>query len=475
MAAALASLAVGTACTADDTGPPDDNGAPVDGRDAAANDAADAGAADAGSFPPTAVSARVSEDIVTVVLVSWETASPTRGYVEYGRDEAFTLATPPEAKAATQHQVALLGLKADTEYSYRVVNEADESTSEALTIRTGKLPNSLPPIELEGEPHDQYVVVPILGIDPTLVIIDPDGDIVWYHKDERELDFFRARLSNDKKTLIYNAGRPSGAASDSGLVKVALDGSGSTSIPIPSLAHDFVELPDGTLSAIATEVRPFEGDDPQLSAIDVLGNRIVEVDTDGEMTTVWTTWDCFDPAEVPGEDIEIAWSLANALDYDAEDDAYYLGMRNFSSIAKIDRQSGECEWVLGTHGSTFEFADGSARFLHQHQFQLDGDRIVLMDNDGSIGTESRVLEYELDFENQIATEVWSYTAEPPVYTFVLGETTRLSDGRILVNWSAAGQMDLVTDEGEATWKINTTIGHIFGFNTVVASLYPEQL
>ena len=35
----------------------------------------------------------------------------------------------------------------------------------------------------------------------------------------------------------------------------------------------------------------------------------------------------------------MGWTFANALDYDPADDAYYLGMRNFSSIARINRQT----------------------------------------------------------------------------------------------------------------------------------------
>ena len=94
--------------------------------------------------------------------------------------------------------------------------------------------------------------------------------------------------------------------------------------------------------------------------------------------------------------------------------------------------------MLGLCGATFTFAPGAARFLHQHQFQVRGNRILVMDNDGSPGNESRVLEYELDLDAKMATQVWSYVADPSVYTFVLGEPMRFDDGSTFVNWSAAG-------------------------------------
>jgi hypothetical protein len=83
-----------------------------------------------------------------------------------------------------------------------------------------------------------------------------------------------------------------------------------------------------------------------------------------------------------------------------------------------------------------------------------------------------VLEFELDFEAQVATQVWSYVANPSVYTFVLGEPIRFDDGGTFVNWSAAGQMERLTAAGEVSWKLNTGAGYVFGFNTLAPSLYP---
>jgi hypothetical protein len=127
--------------------------------------------------------------------------------------------------------------------------------------------------------------------------------------------------------------------------------------------------------------------------------------------------------------------------------------------------------VLGLYGSTIDFAAGSARFLHQHQFEVQGDRILVMDNDGSTGKDSRVLEYELDLEQNVATEVWSYVADPSVYTFVLGEPTRMDNGDTFINWSAAGQLERVTPDGESIWQLNTRAGFVFGFHTLADSLY----
>ena len=419
---------------------------------------------------PRDVRAEVSENVATVVNVRWHTDEPSIGYVQYGPTPELELTTPLEAKETDEHELSLLGLRADTEYFYRVVtwDGDDAGASEVDSVRTGDLPVGMPRLTLKGNGHDQYTIVPVLGMKRAVLILDPEGKVVWYHSDDRKLDFYRARLSLDGKSLIYNAASVSGdPAEDSELVRVALDGSKQSSIPIPLLAHDFVEHPDGTLGAIVVEYREFEGKQ-------IRGDKIVEVDPDGEIKTVWSAWDCFDPATWRGDDLEHGWTFANALDYDPREQAYYLGMRNFSSIAKIDRASGECRWVLGLSAPTFEFADGAARFLHQHQFELRGNRILVMDNDGSPGNASRVLEYELDLENNVATQVWSFTADPTVYTFVLGEPMRLDDGSTFINWSAAGQMQRVAADGQTVWQLNTGAGFVFGFHTSARNLYPKN-
>jgi hypothetical protein len=419
---------------------------------------------------PAQVVVGVNPNIATILDVSWQTEEPSIGYVQYGTTDALGLSTPLEEQPTREHHTSLLGLNADTVYYYRVVtwDGDDAARSELSSLRTGNLPIGLPALSQSGDGHDQFTLVPILGATTAVTIIDPKGEIVWYHTDDRELDFYRARLSRDGTSVLYNAASVSGDPSDaSELVRVSLDGSSTSSIPVPLLAHDFVELADGTLGAIVVEYRDFEGRR-------LRGDKIVEISPDGTQTTVWSAWDCFDPAQVQGDDIEQGWTFANALDYDPGEDVYYLGMRNFSSIVKVNRASGACEWVLGLVASTFEFASGSARFLHQHQFQVRGTHILVMDNDGSPGNESRVLEYELDVERQLATQVWSYVATPSVYTFVLGEPIRFDDGGTFVNWSAAGQMERVTAAGEVSWKLNTGAGYVFGFNTLASSLYPPR-
>jgi hypothetical protein len=418
---------------------------------------------------PTKVVATLSAQIATVFTVHWTTSVPTTGYVEFGATRQLGTRTPVEAAPSLDHDAVVLGMTADAPAYFRAVsaeNGAAVASSGVDSIRTGPLPVGLPGLTQAGDGYEGFIVVPILGATTAVVIIDAKGNIVWYHTDDRQLDFYRARLSVDGKSVLYNAAKISGEPSPSSeLVRVSLDGSRSTSIPIPFLAHDFVEHPDGTLGAIAFEDRQ------DASGNRVRGNKLVEVAPDGTQSTVWTSWNCFDPVATPGDDPSQGWTFSNALDYDPATETYYVGMRNFSSIAKVNRATGACEWVFGLYGSTFTFAPGAQRFLHEHQFDVRGDHILVMDNDGAPGDESRVLEYQLDVTTMVATQVWSYMANPSVYTFVLGEPIRLPDGGTFVNWSTAGQMERLDPNGTSIWKLNTGAGFAFGFQVLTTNLY----
>ncbi len=433
------------------------------------------------STDPIDVRAEVSEHVSTVVNVSWDTKKPSIGYVEYGPTKELGLNTPPAEAETTSHTQTLVGLKPDTLYYYRVVSwEGDAGQSEVKSIRTGYLPPGLPTLELSvAGGHDQYVVTPVLGSERSVVIIDPDGEIVWYYRDEETpYEHLRARASRDGKGVIYNATEMTpDPVADSEIVRVSFDGSERKSLPIPYLAHDFVEHPDGTIAALTLEDRDMDG-------MNVRGNKIVEMDPEGNLTDIWTSWNCFDPTEHPGDEPNIGealgWTFTNALDYDSASQVYYVSIHNFSSIAKVSRATGECEWVLGSTAATIEFDINADIFHHEHQFHIFGDstpsrtpaRILVMDNEGSLnGQESRILEYDLDFETGVATQRWSYTSNPPVYTWVLGEPQRLAGNDTFINWSTAGQMERVNQSGEVTWKLNSKLGAAFGFGALVENLY----
>ncbi len=436
---------------------------------AACSDTSDDGDGEKPDEAVTNITAVVSERISTVITVTWSTPEASRGYVEYGLTSDLGLVTPVSADATLEHSQLLLGLTDDTEYFYRVIAGEDASAKKSAIkkVRTGYLPPGTPDPEVVGDGQDQFMVTSVLGANNGAFIFNPEGRIVWYWFDDRGLQSLRAHLSRDGKSILYNATRASGEpVENSEIVRVSLDGSASSSVVVPYMAHDFLELPNGDFAAIVVENRDVDG-------VPIKSNAIVEVTSDGTVTQVWSALDCFDPAINMSSEPDTGWTLANALDYDEADDVYYFGTRGLSSIARVNRETYECDWVVGEAG-TLTFADGSARFLHQHQFEVQGERLMVYDNDGTGENTSRVLEYHLDFDAGTATEVWSFIADPTIYTPVLGEVMRLPSGDTLIDWSYAGQIQRVTPAGETTWQLNTKAGYPLGYIRLEPTLYRES-
>jgi hypothetical protein len=419
------------------------------------------------------IAATVSEAITTVVTVTWSTPEESRGYVEFGPTRELGLETPLSEESSHEHSQLLLGLTADTPYYYRVVAGEGSAAkkSDIKQVRTGYLPPGVPSPDVVGSGQDGLIFAAMLGSNNGVYVLNPEGQVVWYWRDDRGLQTLRAQLSRDRKSVLYNAARASGEPSeDSEIVRVALDGSETTNINVPYLAHDFLELPDGKFAAIVVENQEVDG-------VEIKSNAIVEVELDGTVTQVWSALDCFDPAVNMSSEPEQGWTLANSLDHDEDEDVYYFGTRGLSSIVRINRDTYECDWVFGAMGD-IGFADGALQFLHQHQFQVMDDRVIVYDNDGANdGADdgekkiSRVVEYEIDFDAGTATDIWSFASDPPVYTPVLGEAVRLSNGDTLIDWSYAGRIERVTPDGNSIWQLNTSLGYAFGYITLQSSFY----
>ena len=424
--------------------------------------------------------ADASEVIGTVVTIRWTTEEPSTGYVEYGADGGHETQVWSAATDATSHEVVLFGLKTSTEYAYRVVAVIDDVESDTFEseFTTGVLPGDLSQhgltVEATGDHAGGYLLAPIVSTPPKPVIMDRDGDIVWWFLDQ---DFdhdmhISVGLSCDGQHVLFNS--MSTAYADQAdphyiehVVRLSLDGTELERIEKAEHSHTFVELPDGTIAFLVYDRRDVDGEN-------VVGDQIVEVAPDGTETVVWSAFDDFDydPEDPPPG---TGWSHAAALDYDPVEEAYFVSLRNFACIVKIGRSSGDMAWQLGGRGSSFEI-EGEV-FTDQHEFQiLDGGAgIVLFDNGTAARYNSRVLEYALDTDSWTATQQWSYQLDPPIFVPTGGDVMRLPSGNTLVTWSSAGQIDEVTPDGALVWRQNMDLGGGFGFTQWQQDLYAPVL
>ncbi len=425
---------------------------------------------------PQQIEATVSETMGTVVEVTWTTNEPTSGFVEFGeRRRDLSRRTAVESEPTRQHSATLVGLPPSEEVHFRVVTaEGDrEIKSGRVSVTTGALEGFAPELELEGEPADHFLVVPILGRrDSNLahpVIIDPWGRIVWTTTDTRDAQVYRAQLSRDGSGITYSATVVRGSpVRDSALVRVSWDGEVIVTHDVPFLAHDFVELDDGTLVTLASECRDANGKPVPLDdggcpqAIE--GNALLAVSPDGTVETLWTTWDCLDPETHPSDATDRDnWTHTNALDFDEASGTYLVSLRNLNTILSVDVETRSCAWGLGGVAGTLDLQ--GPRFRRQHQLDWVGDRLLVFDNQGAGGQESRVLEYTFDPPSE-AVAVREFKSDPPLYTLVLGDVFRMGDGTTRVLWGNTGITELFDAEGSVRSRLEVP-DMILGFSQVV--------
>ena len=456
----------------------DDDATPAD-DDAAGDD--DTGDDDdvAGAPQVSLIDAVVSEVIPTVVTVTWtvDGGELDGTYAEFGPDDDYGHRAPgiPVGEDGT-YEAFLLGNKPLSTVHFRVVAEngvggdATDDDSRVLGAAPAELPGTAVTVEDADRAVAGYLVTTVLTNPSWAVIQDTDGEFVWWHQPDGEWDqilISRALLSVDGRSLLYVAASTAvGEGGERVLVRVRLDGTEVETLSVPGAHHDFVELPDGTVATIQNDSRTVED---QL----VTGDRILEIDGGGNTSTIWTVWDHaeYDPEFEPGVGNE--WTHANALDYDPAEDAYYLSIRSFDTIWKIDRASGDVLWKLGGELSDFEMAGGDTEFFEwQHQFQILEDGIVVFDNRAPPGLTSRVVEYALDWPNYTGEEIGYYVTTPTLYCVGYGDVTRLDSGDTLVTWSSNGMVDHATPEGDLVWRLNLDLGGALGFASFHEDLYP---
>ncbi len=426
-----------------------------------------------------ATHAGISEAMPTVATVQWPVVhgDASNVFVEFGEDASFGRRVRAHVDETGTARAVLLGLKPGRQYEYRAVEVGGEQTFEGQseTLSTGILTVPMPSVTATvSEPgHDRgFLVTSMLAQPSAAVIFDADGDCVWAHRPEvdwERLYIPRVRLSRVGEWVIYHAATTLGVEESDvevqrWIVRVSLDGSSQDVVSIPGAHHDFIEHGDGTIATIAKDRKTVEDEV-------VEGDRILEVSWDGSQRQIWSTWDHFhyDPNREYGEPGS-GWTHANALQYDKDEDAYYLSLRNLDTLVKIDRTSGEVRWTFGGDDSTFSIP--AEPFQRQHQFRVIDDHVLVFDNGTPEDMDSRVVEYVLDESTHTAQLVWEHHNDPPLFSIGMGDVERLPGGNTLVTWSSPGQVDEVAPDGRVVWRLQAEMGSGVGYTVWRRALFP---
>ncbi len=378
---------------------------------------------------------------------------------------------------ATDHSLMVLGMRPGrVHHITAVVSDVSGNLSETrpLPLEMSPLPDAVPqPEVLISQPNRMEPGVTLFDVTRRgedgenvedyrmLVIVDDRGEVIWYHRDYHGGGDAR-RLRNGN--LLYLGG---GARA----VEIDMLGNvvqhwhanqadpetvwpGSTHVDTATFHHEVAELPSGNLLTLSRDARviddfPTSESDPNAppAPSTVVGDVIVEFARDGTILHEWSLLDILDPyrigygslntdfppiedhysdrrEEAPPRD----WTHSNAVSYDPNDDSFIISVRYQDAVIKLDRQTGELKWILGTHDNWKEpwqeyllEPQGDLEWqYHEHGPEVTGDgSIVMFDNGNGRASAfqeelpsdqrfSRAVEFSVNADAMTVSQEWDY-------------------------------------------------------------------
>lgn len=213
-------------------------------------------------------------------------------------------------------------------------------------------------------------------------------------------------------------------------------------------AHDFQILPNGHALMIGyymTQMDLSEIVEDGYPDAKVSGGIIQELDDEGKVVFQWKSWDHYTPEEYPwgsraNRQTVSAFHL-NTINLDI-DGNIILATPGFSK--KINRQTGEIMWHLGSNENEFSFigidsTQAVGNVTGHAIYRLENGNFLIYDNAGRGGTNtnSEVFEFHIDEENKTAELIWTYAYPEDIKAWHRGNAQRLPNGNTIIGWGGA--------------------------------------
>lgn len=416
------------------------------------------------------LSLELDERAPTVLHATWTSAQAETGRLGWRTDDAADWrATDWESSPATDHRLDLIGLPAGAQAQVRVEILEDDggvAVGEAQDLSVPELPAGFSSFTITAdalaEDDDLLLLSVLMGSDGDLpLILNPRGEPVWFALPDNNDRILSVSLSRDGAAVRYTQNPTDYQDTLGSASLLSLNGRTAETVEIDRLHSGVAELPEGGFGFISKQDIEFAGGR-------LLYDEIWEY-VDGESRPIFSILDHFTPGPICScwDDLVLEgssepiydWTHANSLVLSEDGSAWYLGVRHFDAILKVDRASGDLLWVLGGPYSDFEFEDTDSMFNHQHFSQMTDDTVLVFDNGTHRSPQrSRVAEIHFDQETMKATLTWQYGGQTDLYVPLLGDADRLSDDEVIVSWTTSGLLERVNNEGALLWQASTALG-----------------
>lgn len=363
--------------------------------------------------------------------------------------------------------IPILGIPPNSQVELQIFSNIDEEyiestpflmETENLIPQAGQMSLS---ITQYSEIPDGYFMGSLFGEPEILVIFDTQGEFLWatrqYDDENGGID---STLSVDNQSILFNRFAKDNTIDNGAIIRIGFDGSPIETITTPMGHHLFTELPDGTITYIALDIRETE------AYGSVCGDQIIEVTPDGEEHVVFSTWDTvtlyesssfYSPFYTQCHD----WTHGNGIVYNETQDTYLFSMAGTNLIYEIDRMGNVLHRFGGLNDYdadyTFEPPDSVFAYPHGANWSNEGELMLLSTKD----LHSRFISFEVDRQNQKLRKRWHYGAGYNYNVQYLGEIKEIDQANRMINWGSLGHLQIISPTGNIKWEAHASLGHWF--------------
>ncbi len=419
---------------------------------------------------------------------------PAPVYIEYTEKSTGKTYRTRTSSADTLHHIDLLLLKANTEYSYRVViDNLFKQQSKELTFKTREQSPWLVNHWFNDQrPHDTtalgdgMILVCSGRLPGYMALIDCDGNIRWLWQiddigvraasitprgtilamlrpfvkdvvDDYTMTPEQVRKEEHKKPMRRGS---IGFAGGTGIAEVSLTGEMLWRIDLNKIHeekdyqvihHDIVMDEEHHIHTLYRPKKVATIMEHGKMVTDTLGgDGIMVLDTLGNVLKRWSVWDVWDVDNDP-DIAEYRYDRfhMNGLCFD-KDSNYLVSAPIADQIWKINRGDGSIMWRFGRNGD-FKM-DSTAYFSFQHSPYITPNGDLMLFDNGLFNERSGAKAFRLDEKHRTAETIINATLPAEKYTSRMGSAYEMPNGNLLQTSSKTGSIMVTDKQGKVLWE-----------------------
>jgi arylsulfate sulfotransferase len=396
-------------------------------------------------------------DNVLQPKIEFTTSADQTVKIQYWPEGYRHKALVSNSSTGRNHSIILQNVKQTTRYNYVITGFTIAGSPKVFAFETGFIPNEVVRVNKtkpDSTIFSGYILIRKLAPKGSDVILDKNGDIVWYHVYDTVVR--RPFLWTAKNTILSQY--------DSAHI-VEYDNFGKQTLNlklshhgIANVVHHEVLLNQNddlvtlTIDSAKRDVSKFGGSNNQY----IKADGILVLSRLGRKIWEWNLLDHYNISNASHKALDFNQALGHANSMVIADDGNYtVSFRDFSQVWKINASDGTVMWRLGKAGD-FQM-NSEHHFNGQHSIHYNGrGELMMFDNGDKSGRRpSRILSFKLDERTMIAETKVAVTLPLELSAFKMCSAELISEGKYLVCTSKRnGIISVVNDKAEILWRID---------------------